>query len=123
MLVIAETGNDMYMRMVDDLPGIFSVVHHEVNAFCFQCFFDYPRDHSGGFCHIRPVFGRNLKDIARVILMDDERMTRIYRMNIEKRDGLFILVDLERWQFTSHYFTEYAVVHTPEYKVQSFEWK
>ena len=122
--VAFESGDEVHVRMEDDLAGVFAIVHHEVHTIGVERALERLGDLTYRLHHGAPIFRGYIEDICtRGTLGHDERMARGDRMNVEEGERMFVFVDLVRGECPPNNFTEDAIVHIRHYKVQSSQWK
>lgn len=109
--VFCVAGDDVHVRMEDDLPRARLVVHRDIQAISFHARLHGARDSPRGFCDTRKVFGQYVENVARVHLRYDERMTVIVRADIKERENVFVFENFLRRYFAIYYFAEKAVGH------------
>ena len=86
-----ETGDHMHVWMLNYLPGVFAIVHHEIHTITAERLLNRNCDSASSFCNGTPTFRINIKDICRVCFRDDECVPRVDWVNVEKGDRGFIL--------------------------------
>lgn len=110
--VVFEAGDDVDVRVIDDLPRVRAVVHHEVHAVGIRRLFNRAGERVNDACHGEPVLAGDIENGAAVlILRNDERVSRIHRMNVENREHRVVLVQFVCGQFAVDDFTKDAAFH------------
>ena len=105
-------GDEVDVRVVNELAGVFAVVHHHIDAVAGEAFFEQKCDFACSLARGGPILGGNIENSARPIgLRNDECVPRHDRMNIKERQRLFIFIHLVRRNFPTHDLTENTVLH------------
>ena len=104
--VALESWDEVEVGMINDLSGVFAIVHHKIDAVTIERFFECERHDAPRFGYCRPVWGRNVEDISRMILGNHERVARGHGMNIEEGHSSFVIVDFQARYFPTDDFTK-----------------
>ena len=112
MRIALETRNDVYVRMIDDLSGVFAVVHHQIDPVGIGSFLDRLGKHAHDLGDREPIGFGNIKNGMCIgVLGYYERVSRTHGMNIEKCQHVLVLVHSVRRQFSANDFGEYGFAH------------
>lgn len=110
-----ETGDDVYMGVINYLSSMFAVVHHDVDSVCVERILYRPRNDAYRFGYSRPALWYDVENIGRMCFWDDECVSVRDRVNIEKGESFIRLVYFIRMDSACDDFAEYTFIHANNY--------
>ena len=114
--ITLEARDEMHVWMEDRLPGVFAVVHHEINAIGLKRSLDRAGDDAYGLHHQCPIVCGDVEHVRRVrIFRNDERVATGYRMDVEEGERFIGFVDFVGGDISTDDFAEDTVVHADKY--------
>lgn len=99
------------MSMKYDLSSRRIVVHGYVYSVRLELFFDCHADLLCRSYQLASNFLRSFIYVFEMFFGNDEGVSDIYRLNVQKSKSMFILIHLFTGYFSLHYFTKNAVIH------------
>jgi hypothetical protein len=105
-------GDDMEMGVEDFLSGAFFVVHVDIDAVGFHCFFDGYREFLERNAYLSCYIIRHIVYLLAMHFRDDDRVTLIDRPIAQENKYILVLVYVSvRFYFTRYDFAENAALH------------
>ncbi len=112
MAILKDARDEVYVRMENDLTRCRAVVHDDIDAVGLKGLLNRARHLMYGACHGEPIALGDFKDIRRMLLGDDQRMTIVHGIDVEKRNRIRILKKDVGRNFLGNYFAENTILHT-----------
>ena len=106
-----KAGDDVEMSVVDELPGRPAVVHFQINAIGLRARLDQLGHRLGGRAPFSQHFGRQIKQIDEVGFGNQESMTQINRIDVQKSQKMLIFPDFIARNLAGHDFAKETVNH------------
>lgn len=107
--VVFKAGDEVDVDVMDDLSGVFTVVHIDIHAVGLHAFFDCVCEFTHGFLYLTPELRRRFEHVRRVLFWDYQRMSWVRGLNREEGERRIVLVHAYRRQLAAYDFAENAV--------------
>lgn len=111
MHVAPESGDYVHVGVEDVLSGFGLIIDVNIDPVSARRLFNDSRELMDGAHDGHPFGFVYIENVTRWLFRDDERVTGIHGVYIEKRKSMFVLVEYLRRELAADNLAEYSVFH------------